>query len=198
MDHREIAEKLRIQEVGRIRHFLNQNPAVGTIAAVVVLLICLILLMARLKGGSSGGTAATIRPVQSHYYDMNTGDMFTAAGGQIPPIKAPSDAGKPDQYSGVRALVFSCEDCGDPTKRFIGLLEQYPLEVKQAMEKARASDDPEEQMALEQLDLGRLICRPEEGVWVEAESDEGRELFKSLATACAGGSRPRPCIPRRK
>ncbi len=167
-----------------IRSYLNNNPAIVTIAAIVLLLVCLGVIYRTLSGGGGGP-----RIVDIYFYDLGSGEVFIGPSDSLPPIDAPSGPynGKP---AGVRAYVFSCTDCSDENSRFVGYLETYTDEAKAALTSGEAPD------AYEYYDGGRLIKRPDEEGWARAESEEGFALIESVSTLCPGGVL-KPCYPGR-
>lgn len=172
-----------------LRSYMNNNPAIVTVAAIVVLLICLGLIYRSLAGG--GGTAQTI---DVWYYDLNTGDLFVESSDSQPPIEAPSGPfeGHP---AGVRAYVFACEEsgCDDPAQRKIGYLEMYTADAKAAITNPDPNAGPQE---YEVIEMGRLVKAPEGGGWVPAMSNQGMMLTERISQICPNGY-PKPCYPGR-
>jgi len=68
------------------------------------------------------------------YYDLGTGQLFADSPGQVPPIDAPSGPGV-----GVRAYVFSCNDCSDEQQRFIAWYERQIPASKRLQEDPNAA-----------------------------------------------------------
>ena len=161
-------------------------------------------------------------PVPVWFYDLNTGQLFTAKSDAIPPIPAPSDgrAKGGSRASGARAHVFSCGDCAAPAERFVGYLEIYTPEAKKALETlgplAEASPTPTAEkvgLPYEKLERGHLIRRPPEAGekvrvatrpaergarsgWVPLQSEAGFALQQEVAERCGEDTFPEPCRPK--
>jgi len=184
-----------------IREFMNNNPAVVTVGAVFVLILCLFAIMCQLRGpgGGQGG------PVDLYFLDEGTGVLFTAESDRQPPIAAPSDTG--GGTSGVRAHVFGCGDCPgkltgltreevEAKGAFIGYLEKYTPEAKAAMEQAMSGEEPDIEIMYE-MDQGRLIRLPDSDQWIDANSEQGVDVYSTIREQCPGDERPRQCFPNR-
>jgi hypothetical protein len=75
-----------------------------------------------------------------YYLDLGTGQLFADDAAAIAPIDAPSGTG-----AGVRAYVFSCNDCSDEQQRFTGWLERHIPSAKRLREQGdKASLDVDE------------------------------------------------------
>ena len=169
----------------QLREFLNNNSAVVTIIAVVILVISLGIIILNNRGGR------TNRIVDVYFYDLNDGSLFTAPSNSIAPIDAPSGPynGKP---GGMRAYVFACGDCDDESSRFIGWIERYTPEAKQAL-----SGDSPDYAAYEFYETGQLIKGLEEGdPWVPANGERGYAVMERISARCPGGG-VTPCYPGR-
>jgi len=171
-----------------IREYMNNNPAVVTIGAVVILVICLGLIIKTLFKGSGGRTG----PVDVYYYDLNTGELFTAGSDKFPPIQSPTDEG--DKLSGVRAMVFSCGDCDKKSTHFVGYLERYTPEAKAAMERAASSDEPMMEDVYE-MEQGREVKLPDAAEWIDGNSEAGMAVYEAIRQRCEADERPRQCFP---
>lgn len=117
------------------------------------------------------------------FYDMNSKELFHA-GDQIPPI---SRGGGRD--NAVRAYVFSCGECNEKHKRFIGYLETFPLEAHLALANPAGyggvGDNPM---------LGQAQVRAVDGdKWLSISSDEGVAAANAFRTKCGEGKRAKPC-----
>ncbi len=138
-----------------IREYLNNNPAVVTIAAVVLLLVCLGLIVNSLMGSSSQ------RDVDVWYYDVASGRLMVAKS-QLSPIEG--EAGP-----AMRAYLFSCGDCEDKVDDIdngmsyaelkamgvhVGYVSKYSDADKQKLEAQQndpGSSDAEEPMMIQEL-----------------------------------------------
>lgn len=166
-----------------LREFANNNSAIVTLGAVVLLVIALGAIIMQTRGGSSGGV------IDVYYYDLNTGQLFSGPSDQLAPIEAPSGPynGKP---GGVRAFVFSCADCDDESTHFIGWLDMYTPEAKQAMTNPGAGMGP----SFELYEQGHLVKGVDDENWVPANDEGGFRVMENISTECPG-SRPKPCYP---
>jgi len=184
-----------------IRETMNNNPAIVTIGAVVVLVLCLLAITCQL-GGPGGGQGGT---VDLYFLDENSGVLFSADSNQQPPIAAPSDTG--GGASGVRAHVFGCGDCPGNLSgmtaeevqakgAFIGYLEKYTPEAKAAMERAMNAEEPDIEIMYE-MDQGRLIRLSDSDQWIDANSEQGVDVYSTIREKCPEDERPRQCFPNR-
>ncbi|MEM6757242.1 MAG: hypothetical protein AAF586_08755 [Planctomycetota bacterium] len=161
-----------------VRSFLNNNPAVMTIAAIVVLLICLAVIYSNLAGGGGSG-----RIVDLYYYDTGTGELFSAPANSIAPIDAPSGPG-----AGVRAHVYTCGGCNSD-EWTIAYLEKFDDQARDALVNA-----PESPEAAQAYDSGLLVRNVDGDTWHQVYSTEGMRVSEALATLCAPGQL-KPCLP---
>jgi len=193
----------------KYRDWMNQNSAVITIGAVLVLIGALYAIIKQ-----QWGPGTTYKPIDVFYYDMSLTSgsemdrLFSGKSNEFPPIEAPSKAKTPDgSPTGVRAWVFSCGDCSDKSKWFIGFLETYTRDAKDAMlemTKAPATGGAAapppmptgaEMMAREN---GHLISIPGEDKWVPYSGPQGLELIQRAQSRCGSeqGNRAVPCYPK--
>lgn len=182
----------------KVRDWMNNNSALVTIAAVVILVISLGVIIMNTRGRNSYG------PIELYYYDLNTGKLFVAMSNEFPPIEAPSgpygDRGLP---GGVRAHVFSCNDCGDfegmtaeqvaQTGAYIAYLEMYTPEGKAAL--TADPEDPEaESMMVDPMEQ-TLVKTIDGDRWLSMYSEEGYQVTEQTIQACPDGSAARACRP---
>jgi hypothetical protein len=172
--------------MGKWREWLNNNSAVVTVVAVVILIISLaVIIWYNQRGPSQPGQIAV------YYYDLSAGKLITAKQNDIPPIDIKSGAGM-----GVKAYVYSCGECSDASKRFVGYLEKLTDEAKKARLEQIAN--PNAASGARRRDLtnaGTMIRREKEGEWVAIDSDEGRAILNELREKCATGETLRQCLP---
>ena len=193
----------------KYREWMNQNSALITIGAVLVLIGALYAIIRQ-----QWGSTASYKPIDVYYYDMSLTSgtemerLFAGKSNEFPPIDAPSHAKTPDgSPTGVRAWVFSCGDCSDKSKWFIGFLETYTKDAKEAMLEmtktppaATAAAGPPpmptgaEMMAREN---GHLISIPGEDKWVPYSGPDGLGLIQRAQSRCGSeaGQRAVPCYP---
>ena len=171
-----------------LRDWMHNHPAVQTTATVVVLLACLGALLFQFRSDSSSA-----RTDQHYYLDTVSGDLFAAPVSSIPPIKAPSDDPDNNEYSGIRARVFSCSDPKDESTHFIGFLETHTPKAKSLLEKAASGGDVGPEIIYATGD-GKLVRLPDEKRWVPVTSPQGSMFYAIVTKQCGGGS-SEECYP---
>ena len=100
--------------------------------------------------------------------------------------------------AGMRAYVFSCDDCSDTSTHFVAYVERYTPEAKVKLTQMR--DNPEslsEEDMYFDYEQGRLIMVPDKTSWLEANSEEAFVAQEGLMAHCPPGSRIRSCYPGR-
>lgn len=137
------------------------------------------------------------RIVDVYYYDLGTGKLFLAKSNQIPPIESPSGPGPNNIPQGVRAYVFSCGDCGDKTQQFVGWLEMYTPDAKQALTGPRDTSKVQGPEYYELWERGHLVSMPGTNKWVRANSEDGFKVMESMQSRCGPQGHPKPCFPGR-
>ncbi len=134
------------------------------------------------------------------FYDLNTGELFTASADAIPPIDAPSGplrvGGGP---AGVRAYVFTCGECDDAS-RFVGYIETYSPAASRQMRAARQRANSERRsidflLLDREARKGRLVKRVNDTQWVPAYGELGARIVTSVVRRCAQGQQVKPCLP---
>lgn len=133
--------------------------------------------------------------VKVYYYDLGAGKLFAASSNHLPPIDAPSGAKIEGRPAGVRAQVLGCGGCAEGMPRYIGYLETYTPERKQAMrDPASAFQHSGDAM---DADEGHLVARPSlQGGWVPAGSDEGMRIVSESIRGCRDPKIfPMVCLP---
>ncbi len=139
----------------------------------------------------------------NYYYDLNTGKLFVAATDDFPPIEAPSGPAPDGRKAGVRAYVFSCGDCDDPTKRFIGYVMRRTegMEVVQDhiyagdMDLGNIETHMNEVFAKDfKMGQGLEFASPQDLIWHGPMTPEGRQLMAApLNAPCPLGLPARKC-----
>jgi len=170
---------------GKLRDFLNNNSAVVTILTVALLIVALGAIVLQLRPGRAGGQVVDV-----YYYDLDSGQIFTASSREVPPIETSTGP-----FNGVRAYVFACSDCGDESDRFVGWLEMYSPDAKALLTRSAEAGPPGPE-AFESWEQGHLIRDPNAEEWVLANSQGGFAVMESVREQCPDG-RPRPCFPGR-
>lgn len=128
----------------------------------------------------------------AYFYDLNTGDLFTAPADRPGPIETDSGLhqGMP---AGVRAHVYACASCDDPSRRFIAWIE-VPIA-------ALAASDPQEYEQFAHRDISQgevattMIRRPDGDKWFPADSPEAQAILNEISSRCTSGERVFRCRP---
>jgi hypothetical protein len=162
-----------------VRNFLNNNPAVMTIAAIVVLLICLAVLFRTVSGGGGGGPAGD----GVYFYNLNTDEVFKQPFDAVPPVT--TDSGP---ATGVRAYVYSCGAC-KPSEWTVAYVEMYPEAARDVI-----VNQPDSFAAYDALDSGRMVRTLDSEEWVPAQSQRGLDITDSIIDLCNGG-KINACLP---
>lgn len=160
------------------------------IVGVVVLALAALLIGRAITGGRVQGKA----PEAEWFYDLKTGELFTASAKNIPPIAAPSD---PGAAAGVRAYVFSCGAC-DEAERQVLYLETYSEDARAAMEQINTLTDVQPSAPLEsRVERGHYVAAVpatgDEPQWVLTVSPRGQELARAFWTMCGKEGRGSLC-----
>ena len=171
----------------KIREWINENSAAVMIVAVLLLIVAMTWIVS-----NTGGPVSPYGE-EDFFYDVNTGQLFSASIGEYPPVVAPSGG------EGVKAKVFSCTDCDSSPK--IAWLEKYPPAIKDRLEELRQMsesgqpiEDPSE--AAELMDDHRLFARGDEPEkWCKAGSRAAAKIQLSLSTICGEGRSFKICTP---
>lgn len=151
------------------------NPKVGAAIAAVVLILAVVIAM---RGGN-----AEVRDLNhGYFYDLQTNDVYLYTGDNVAPVTAPSGG------VGVRAWVYTCDNCDDEAAQFVGYIQKYTDDAKAAMD---AGDTPEGDV--ESKILLRLPEGDEES-WVPRNSEDGRRIRESVDSRCPDG-RAQLCRP---
>lgn len=178
-----------LEERFHIRRTINTHPK-------LVVLICLLsgLILLWVFVPMILRSAASL-PEERHryvfFYDLNTGELFSAPVHSVPPLKVPSgdlpDGGGP---AGVRAYVFQHQDNKGPDNSyFIGWLETRNPDVsKEVYVDFRTAKGSE-------WGKGMLVKRPEDREWTSADTPEGRALIESARKPDRHGRPPKPVYP---
>ena len=146
-----------------------------------------------------GWWAGGPRPAKAYYYDLDTDRLFVAEG-EFAPVMRVNESSEPAGESGVRAVVMSCTDCEDESRRRVAYLETVGAEGKRALlSRGITPDSPTERIDAVLLEEGltRWVSAPVPGVnWVEAGSAEGRAIVARGEAGCPDGTTPVACVPR--
>lgn len=125
------------------------------------------------------------------YFDESARRLFVASRGLVPPVAGIDGPG----VDGVRAVVVAPPGrCDDASARRIAYLETTTPELKQLLEKAKASGRPPEVTRGAAQGL-RLVRRPDDPRWVSLVSPEGEAIVSGWATPGPDGISPAVCSP---
>ncbi len=171
-----------------IREWINRSPKIVlsvSVVSVVVLLGIVIWLSLPKK------VVEVEHYEKDWFYDLNTGKLFVAKRGQLPPIKGPTGPLPNGEPAGVRAYVFSFSSEPNEADRFIGFLETTDPNV----DKSSIGPIDLRVSGAEIWGKGRLIRKVEDDQWVEANSNEGRAILGETFRRNEAGERPQYCPP---
>jgi len=163
-----------------LREWANQNSTVMTILFVVVLIVSLGSILMQSSGGDMK------RYTYGYFFDVGSGELFVRKNTEVPPIDAPSGAGK-----GVRAVVFSCTDCDDKKTHFTGWLETYTPEAKEELLNPPPPINPEDPTSgmTGAVERGHRIAAAPTGAaepqWMLMSSPQGSQIMKQIRSKCA-------------
>ncbi len=150
-----------------VRKWINRNRRAVIIITNLSVIILIIIIISILR---SNETVKESNPKLEWYYDLNTGELFTAKAGQIPPIPAPSGPLPDGRQAGVKAYVFSYVAEPNDSERFIGFLEtKDPNYIDDGRSSPRYGE-------------GMLIKRVKDKQWFPSISRQGRAIFQQAIT----------------
>jgi len=174
------------------REWVNkQNPKFILYTFALCALIFILTGLSQIFGGSEkSGPAGSSK---AWFYDLNTGELFTAAAKELPPIKAPSGPLPDGQPAGVLAHVFSFADEPNELNRFIAFLETYTPDMKEQMSAFLKSKNKNPDL-LKDWNSGRLVRAVDGNDWYPADSKQGREIQK-IPVPDANCRQPNICMP---
>jgi hypothetical protein len=165
-----------------LRDWINEHPRpIKTVAGVSALLLVVVAIQ-QLRPDEP----EVVEPPQKEwYYDLNTGELFTAEAGLTPPIKAPSGRTPDGRKAGVRAYVLSYVYDPNEAERFIGFLETTVTEEMLAETPQRGGSSPAGKWA-----KGKMIRPVHDEQWVPADSQEGRAIREEAFAPNENGETP--------
>ena len=172
-----------------IRPWVNQNPLIF-IGITIVSLVA--LFTAAIWVSIPDKVVEVIEYDYDWYYDLNTGKLFTAVSGKIPPIKAPSGPLPDGKPAGVRAYVFSYTKEPNAPDKFIGFLETTDPNVPNHK---RINLDLRYEGS-DKWAKGRLVRRVEDEMWFPANSPIGRAVMRKSFRPNKNGKHPNYCPPK--
>lgn len=170
-----------------LRGLMQRHGAIVAVAAVIIAVASVFATTRSIIGPSR-------QPADLYYYDLNTGDLFTAPGGALQPIAAPSsDADNP---SGVRAHVFACGSCDDASVRYVGYITKFnPDVVAKVLERNGGVINAEFHQLLDLTADNTLVRSTEsDDDWRPIGSRTGIALVTAAQKRC-GNATPARCVP---
>jgi hypothetical protein len=179
----------RWQELA-IRKWVNRNPkAVITITAASGLVLLSVAILQLLPEKT-----ITIEPIEKEwYYDLNTGQLFTAKKGLTPPIEAPSGPLPNGQLAGVRAYVLAYSNNASESERFIAFLEKADLTAQHG---DNVNTNNAHISGAKKWGKGKLIRRIDDELWSPADSSLGLAILEEAFLPNEDGERPLYCHPK--
>ena len=167
-----------------LRKWINRrDPRIIIGITVVTVVFFLIIIISLLSGPE---IAEIIEYKKSWYYDLNTGELFAARKGLIPPVEAPSGPLPDGSPAGVKAHVFTYVPEPNESELFIGFLETSDPNADvnsrtSAMQKTNSAAS---------WGQGKLFRRVEDKKWVLGSSKEGRAILEEALLPNDEGERP--------
>jgi hypothetical protein len=180
-----LGERLRL---GALREWINEHPGAIKTAALVSVFVVVLVAIQQLRPDEE---PVVETPSKEWYYDLNTGELFTAESGQSPPIKAPSGSTPEGKKAGVRAYVLSYVYEPNEAERFVGFLETTATEAMLANAPERLRNPS----GAKKWARGKMIRRVTDAEWVLADSEEGRKIRAEAFAANENGETPTYVLP---
>jgi hypothetical protein len=164
------------------RRWINERPKlIVTISCVCIFLLGVTIIISLMPARRKSIEASS----KEWYYDLNTGKLFTAEEGLIPPIDAPSGPLGNGEPAGVKACVLAYVPEPNEAERFIGFLQ---------MTDPNASNESEDSGGIAggagRWGRGKLVRRVEDGGWVRADSGEGAAIVEEAFVPNENGETP--------
>lgn len=186
--HRMLEKLEGFEDRFKIRKRINEHPKLVVLIALISILMLLWAFVPMLLRSVASLPKETHRSV--YFYDMNTGELFTAKADVVPPIKAPSGDLPDGSPAGVRAYVFRDPDSPDQeTTAYIGWLETRDTALsKDVYLEHRTTPGPD-------WGKGMLVKRPEDADWTPADTPEGLTIIESARHPDHRGIPPQPVYP---
>jgi hypothetical protein len=174
-----------------LREWINDNPRI----MIGITAVCMVVFLGILMGQLMPPKAPKIQKnKRGWFYDLNTGELFTAKSDLVPPLEAPSGPLPNGRPAGVKAYVFSYADEPNESDYFIGFLE---IPDPQAQE-----DTPDSAMSAtpgaRQWGKGKLIRRVEDKQWVRGDSGQGRAILREVYLPNEKGLQPYYCPSKKE
>jgi len=166
----------------KIRTWALENPSkVFKLAGVSgFILICVIVYL----------LIPTKQPVYKQpdldwYYDLNTGELFKAAAGLVPPIPAPSGPDPNGLAAGVKAFVYQHPNDPNGPMPFLAYLQTTAPGKKETAQAILNNPNPSPQSIM-QLDKLLQIKRIKDQIWFPADSPQAKWITTETLKAKYG------------
>jgi hypothetical protein len=154
-----------------IREKLNDNPAITTGFTAGIIVIALVFIIYQLIPNRPK------IPTEAFYTVDDGATTFVDDINKIPPFDK-------DGKQAVRAHVFTCDD---GKTQFVAYLERYTPKAKEALEKSRQSDNPDDTSVQEMLSsTGIEYKKPGDKEWVNQMDSE--KMNRVMSPTCPDGS----------
>jgi hypothetical protein len=173
-----------------LRRWINRQDPRIIIGITVVTVFLLVVVVISLLSGPGAPEVKEFK--KGWYYDLNTGKLFVAKSGLVPPIEAPSGPLPDGRPAGVRAHVFTFAAEPNESDRFIGFLETTdPNTVING-----SGSDGWRSGGFASWGEGKLIRRVGDEKWVSGSSKEARVILDETFAPDENAERPRSCPPK--
>ena len=180
-----------------LRHYLNKHSAAVTLSAIILMSWAAMDVVQQVRKPSE----ATLE-VDAFYYDLDVDRLFISKDVNYPPIAGPGSR-SPEELTAARAFVFACNDCNDPSDRYIGWVEGFSAEARERYQAAAklSPSAPFAAIARTSTDTpGHLISTPDpkdpnwKSNFFEFGSPDGAAIIERALSRC-GLQRPKSCKP---
>jgi len=166
------------------RQWVNDNPVLVKILTCICILLFLTVTVRLLWPKSA---PEIVEYEHEWFYDLNTGELFTARKGLMPPIEAPSGPMPDGRPAGARAYVLSYVDEPNEAERFTAFLE-----IADASRQDDIPGKPGPKLTPAQIwGRGRLLRTLDNDEWVRGDSPKGQLILSTAFAINEKGQRPR-------
>jgi hypothetical protein len=169
-----------------VKDAINDHPKAAAIIAVLSVLL-LVWVASLVKRETPAQHYRESKKVW--FYDLNTGELFSASSKQTGPIAAPSGPLPNGEPAGLRAHVYSFVRDPNASERFVGFLEKPDPNTDVSKLTGDRSN-------FKEWARGRLIKRVGGDTWVSPTSQRGRQIIQGLTHPNEHGQTPVYQVPR--
>ncbi len=161
-----------------LRDWINSNPTAVAGGAIVILVAAVVWIVTQGMGGPGGATAEV---QQAWYLDLGTGELFKDSADKLAPIESPNG------NQAVRAILFSCGNCDNKNKRFVGYYEKVPPDIKKNYDSAEAAPRFQRVLVASARDGNQFHKPPLDDAQLQRLKDDANWVGQGGAAGAAGG-----------